>query len=143
MAQTKPTAGQIARAIVLAVLVGPLVGFVLLILGTAIGDLTIPRRPQDVGSVNAVFVLFAVIWSAVAAWSAWRARRSTFWAAASAVSFVVAILLVTAVGLMLIFPSRNPEPWALLTAMSFAVCAYVIFVTFFLWGAIIGATHRR
>ena len=71
-----------------------------------------------------------------------RARQSTFWAAASAVSFVVAILLVAAVGLGLVFPSRNPEPWALLTAISLAVCAYVIFVIFFLWGAMIRASHR-
>jgi hypothetical protein len=44
---------------------------------------------------------------------------------------VVATLLVAAVGLGLVFPSRNPEPWALLTAISLAVRAYVIFVTFF------------
>src|SRR5262245_65546130 len=71
----KPTAGQIARAIALVVFVGPLVGFVLLILGIAIGGLTAPRgRPQDVAVANAVFASWAVIWVAVAAWSAWRAR---------------------------------------------------------------------
>src|SRR5262245_35158337 len=107
----KPTAGQIARAIALVVFVGPLVGFVLLILGIAIGGLTAPRgRPQDVAVANAVFASWALIWVAVAAWSAWRARRSTFWAAASAVSFVVAILLVAVVGLQLMVPTRNPEP---------------------------------
>jgi hypothetical protein len=50
---------------------------------------------------------------------------------------VVAILLVTAVGLQLVFPARNPEPRAALTAISLAACTYVIFVTFFLCDAII------
>jgi hypothetical protein len=53
------------------------------------------------------------------------------------VSFVVAILLVSAVGLQLVFPARNPEPRAALTAISLAACTYVIFVTFFLCDAII------
>jgi hypothetical protein len=136
----KLTTAQVVRVVILVAIVGPIVGFVLLALGIIVGAGV--RLPKAYDSV--VFTWWFVFWFAVAGWSAMRARRSTFWALTSAASSVVVILLVSGIGVFYVFDIRMvTKPWDTIALYGFAICAYAMFVAFFLWGALIDGMKRR